>query len=92
MTEAELRRLALAQRAKAILADEVVVEARRFVREELRDAWEKTKPSDTEARESIYMALKVFDRVWQRIEVVFGDGKVIDSQLPENERRGLLNF
>jgi hypothetical protein len=86
------RQIRLAQRAKEILADDVVVEARRYVREELRDAWEKTKPTDAASRESIYMALKVFDRVWLRVETVLGDGKVIDSTLAEHERRGLLNF
>lgn len=92
MTDDERRRLALAQRAKAILADEVVIEAKRYVREELRDAWEKTKPSDTASRENIYIALKMFDRVWQRVEDVLGEGKVIDAALPEHERRGLFNF
>jgi len=93
MTKEELhRQVTLGQRARAILTDEIVVEARRLVREDLLTAWEKSKPSDVDGRERTYLALKMFDRVWEVVERTLQDGKVADSQLPENERRGLLNL
>ena len=86
------RQITLGQRAKAILNDELVTEARRMVRLEIMEAWERSPARDTEGREALYQMLKLHDRVWGKLEQVLGDGKVADSQLPENERRGLLNF
>lgn len=86
------RAINLAQRAKQILSDELVIEARATVRASLLKSWEDSPARDSEGREKLYQMLKLHDRVWSHLEQVLQDGKVADSTLPIEERRGLLNF
>lgn len=79
------------QRAKIILDDELVREARAEVRAEITKAWAESPVRDAEGRENLYLMLRMHDRVWQRLESVLDGGKFADAALPPDQRRGLLN-
>jgi hypothetical protein len=80
--EAELHRIAnRAARAKALIEDDLLKEAFDKLQEEYRQVWENSPPSDSDAREKIYLALRMLPIVRRNIETLIMDGTIARRQL-----------
>jgi hypothetical protein len=68
-------------RAKAILEDEIFVEAIQKVSHELRQEWLSSPIRDTEGREKIYMMEKMLNVLLVQIKSVMETGKLASKQV-----------
>ena len=71
--------------AKAILEDALFVEAFETVRKELLQRWEHSSADEIDARESIWLALQILQKLRLHIESVMTTAemaRVRDSQSP----------
>tara|TARA_R100001594_G_scaffold23978_1_gene46892 strand:- start:1185 stop:1430 length:246 start_codon:yes stop_codon:yes gene_type:complete len=68
-------------RAKAILEDEIFVEAIQKVSSELRQEWLSSPIRDTEGREKIYMMEKMLNVLLVQIKSVMETGKLASKQV-----------
>jgi hypothetical protein len=73
-------------RAKAILEDEIVVEALDAIEAELRGDWEGSRPGDTAAREESYRMLRAAKAFRERLRKVIDDGSVAEAEIEAHER------
>jgi hypothetical protein len=90
MTDRE--RLDRGARAKAFMDDELMVEAFSEIRRRYIDEWEKTPVRDSEAREKIWIMLKLLDKVKGHLEQVVADGKIAEKEIAALEKRKLFGL
>ena len=81
----ELRR---GERARAILDDPLVKEARERLRAELLAAWEASPARDAEGREALWQLLKLSERFFGQFESLVMTGRLAAETLAAAERRG----
>ena len=73
------------QRAQALVNDELLTEAFDTLRTELMDRWENSASTEVEARESIWLAMRLLDRLYGHITSIVETGhmnKVMERQHP----------
>ena len=71
-------------RAKAILEDEIFVEAIQKVSGELDTEWVNSPVRDTEGREKIYMMKKMLNVLLVQLRSVMETGKLASKQINKN--------
>jgi hypothetical protein len=71
-------------RAKAILEDEIFVEAVQKVSGELDTEWVSSPVRDTEGREKIYMMKKMLNVLLVQLRSVMETGKLASKQINKN--------
>ena len=64
------------RKAKAILEDELFVEAFDTLRQELLQRWEHSSTNEAEARESIWLGLQLLLRVRRHFESIIETGEM----------------
>ena len=72
-------------RAKALLDDPVLKEAFDILKEDLMNRWSHSGSTDLEARESIWLAMRLLDRIHGHIRSIVDTGhmnKVMEKQHP----------
>jgi len=72
-------------RAKALIDDPVLKEAFEVLREDLMNRWNHSGSTDLEARESIWLAIRLLDRIHGHIQSIVDTGhmnKVMEKQHP----------
>jgi hypothetical protein len=73
------------EKAKRILQDPLFVEAFDVLRKDLMDRWEHSGSSELEARESIWLAMRLLDRIHGHVTSIIETGhmnKILDKQHP----------
>ena len=70
-------------RAKALLEDPVLVEAFEGFEAELMTVWAATRTADTEARERVWMAIRVLRKVKGALETMIADGTLAKREIDE---------
>jgi len=70
-------------RAQQLLEDDLFIEAFTKTREELLNAWEDSPARDVEAREAIYLSLKMLDKVKACIQEIIETGQLARGTLEE---------
>jgi signal transduction protein with GAF and PtsI domain len=73
-------------RAKAIIEDEIVVEALEAIEAELRSDWEGSRPGDPAGREESYRMLRAAKAFRERLRKVIDDGSVAEAEIEATER------
>ena len=73
------------ERAKNLLQNELFNEAFDVLRKDLMDRWNASGSSELEARESIWLAMRLLDRLYGHINSIVETGhmnKVLEKQHP----------
>ena len=73
------------EKAKNLLSNELFNEAFDVLRKDLMDRWEASGSSELEARESIWLAMRLLDRLYGHITSIVETGhmnKVLEKQHP----------
>ena len=73
------------ERAKSLLQNELFNEAFDVLRKDLMDRWNASGSSELEARESIWLAMRLRDRLYGHINSIVETGhmnKVLEKQHP----------
>jgi len=71
--------------AKRLLEDELFTEAFDVLRKELMDRWEASGSIEVEARESIWLAMRLLDKIHGHITSIVETGhmsKILEKQHP----------
>ena len=71
--------------AKRLLKDELFTEAFDVLRKELMNRWEASGSSEVEARESIWLAMRLLDKIYGHITSIVETGrmsKILEKQHP----------
>lgn len=80
-----------ADRAKQLLADELVVEAREQIEQALWEAFKNSPIRDSEGREHLRLMLDCHTKFFGYLQRVVEDGSLARLEL-EGKRKGLLKF
>lgn len=84
--EDDLRRdVNRAQRAQALINDELLAEAFTKLQNEYREVWEQSPATATAVREKAYLALKMLPVLRSSLEAMIMDGSVARKQLTNLE-------
>ena len=73
------------EHAKRLLNDELLQEAFDTLREDLMSRWIHSGSTDSEARESIWLAIRLLERIDGHIKAIIETGnmnKILDKQHP----------
>jgi len=73
------------ERAKSLLNNELFNESFDVLRKDLMDRWSASGSSELEARESIWLAMRLLDKLYGHIQSIVETGhmnKVMDKQHP----------
>ena len=73
------------ERAKSLLQNELFNEAFDVLRKDLMDRWEASGSAELEARESIWLAMRLLDKLYGHITSIVETGhmnKVMSQQQP----------
>ena len=73
------------ERAKNLLSNELFNEAFDVIRKDLMDRWSASGSTELEARESIWLAMRLLDRLYGHIQSIVETGhmnKVLEKQHP----------
>ena len=73
------------ERAKNLLSNELFNEAFEVIRKDLMDRWSSSGSTELEARESIWLAMRLLDRLYGHITSIVETGhmnKVLEKQHP----------
>ena len=73
------------ERAKNLLSNELFNEAFDVIRKDLMDRWSASGSTELEARESIWLAMRLLDRLYGHITSIVETGhmnKVMEKQHP----------
>ena len=73
------------RRAKALVTDPLLKEAFEVLKEDLMNRWNHSGSTDLEARESIWLAMRLLDRIHGHINSIVETGhmaKIMDKQHP----------
>jgi hypothetical protein len=83
-----------AGKAKALLGNGLLIEARELVRTAILAKWETAPVRDKEGREYLFLQLKALNDVWAVLEQAVADGKIAEHsiKLKEEEQRRLKLF
>jgi hypothetical protein len=73
----EIRR---GRHAQQLLEDDLFREAFRVIREEMLRAWEESPARDVEGRETLYLSLKMLERVRGYLQEVAATGQLAGLQ------------
>ena len=74
-----------ARHANNLLQDELFIEAFDVLKKDLMDRWESSGSTEVEARESIWLAMRLLDRVHGHISSIVETGRmteILDKQQP----------
>ena len=92
MNEGKTRqRQARAEKAAALLRNELFVEAFEFLDEQFVDAWKTSGIDDEEAREKLFQLMQALHAVKGYFQSVVEDGKLAQAQLDEFKRYSRVN-
>ena len=72
-------------RAQSLIDDELLKEAFDVLRKDLMNRWQQSGSTDLEARESIWLAMRLLDKIHGHITSIVETGhmnKILDKQLP----------
>jgi hypothetical protein len=72
-------------RAKSLLDDPLLAEAFVVLKEDLMNSWAHSGSTDLEARESIWLAMRLLDRIHSHISSIVETGhmaEIMDKQHP----------
>jgi hypothetical protein len=73
------------ERARSLLNNELFNESFEVLRKDLMDRWSASGSSELEARESIWLAMRLLDKLYGHIQSIVETGhmnKVMDKQHP----------
>ena len=73
------------ERARSLLNNELFNESFEVLRKDLMDRWSASGSSELEARESIWLAMRLLDRLYGHIKSIVETGhmnKMLDKQHP----------
>ena len=73
------------RRAQSLINDPLLNEAFDVLKEDLMSRWNNSGSTDLEARESIWLAIRLLDRIHSHIQSIVDTGhmnKVLDKQHP----------
>ena len=73
------------RRANALINDPLFIEAFDALKKELLGQWEHSGSTDIDARESIWLAIRLLDRIHSHIQSIIETGhmaEVLDKQHP----------
>ena len=73
------------RRAQALIDDELLNEAFDALKEDLMSRWSNSGSTDLEARESIWLAMRLLDRIRSHLISIIETGqmnKILDKQHP----------
>ena len=73
------------RRAQALIDDELLNEAFDALKEDLMNRWSNSGSTDLEARESIWLAMRLLDRIRSHLISIIETGqmnKILDKQHP----------
>ena len=73
------------RRAKSLINDPLFIEAFDALKKELLGQWEHSGSTDIDARESIWLAIRLLDRIHGHIQSIIETGhmaEVLDKQHP----------
>ena len=73
------------RRAQALVDDELLNEAFDALKEDLMNRWSNSGSADLEARESIWLAMRLLDRIHGHLTSIIETGqmnKILDKQHP----------
>ena len=73
------------RRAQTLIDDELFKEAFDVLKEDLMSRWQQSGSTDSEARESIWLAMRLLDRIRSHLTSIIETGrmaKIIDEQHP----------
>ena len=73
------------EKAKNLLSNELFNEAFEVLRKDLMNRWESSGSTELEARESIWLAMRLLDRLYGHITSIVETGhmnKMLDKQHP----------
>tara|TARA_R110000824_G_scaffold143026_1_gene310442 strand:- start:764 stop:1012 length:249 start_codon:yes stop_codon:yes gene_type:complete len=73
------------RRAKALMSDPLFIESFEELKKELLGQWEHSGSTDIDARESIWLAIRLLDRIHGHIRSIIETGhmaEVLDKQHP----------
>ena len=85
---------ARAMRARALLEDELLIEAFDRLDAEYVKAWRETTARDDDARQRLWQAVQVIAKVRDHLRKLVNDGKLAQKEidaLAEKKRRGLFH-
>jgi hypothetical protein len=80
------REVSRGARARAIIEDEILVEALAAIEAELRADWEGSGPGDAAGREESYRMLRAAKAFRARLRQVIDDGSVAAAEIEAHER------
>ena len=63
-------------RAKSLLSDELFNEAFNMLEQDIKDTWYRTSLSDTEARESLWLSLRLLERIRLHLTSIIETGEM----------------
>ena len=72
-------------RAQSLIDDELLKEAFDVLRKDLMNRWQQSGSTDLEARESIWLAMRLLDKIHGHITSIVETGhmnKILDKQHP----------
>ena len=63
-------------RAKSLLSDELFNEAFTMLEQDIKDTWYRTSLGDTEARESLWLSLRLLERIRLHLTSIIETGEM----------------
>jgi hypothetical protein len=63
-------------RAKSLLSDELFNEAFNMLEQDIKDTWYRTSLGDTEARESLWLSLRLLERIRLHLTSIIETGEM----------------
>jgi len=72
-------------RAKRLLDDPLFIEAFEVLKKDLMDRWEHSGTNELDARESIWLAMRLLDKLYLHVQSIVETGhmnKVLEKQHP----------
>ena len=68
-----------ARRAQSLLNDPLVKEAFETLEKDLLDSWRNSGTSDTETRESLWLAMRLLDRIHIHLQSILETGQMAEK-------------
>ena len=73
------------EKAKRLLSDPLFTEAFEVLRTDLMSRWEHSGSNESDARETIWLAMRLLDKIYNHVEAIVETGrmnKIMDKQHP----------
>ena len=68
-----------ARRAQSLLNDPLIKEAFETLEKDLLDSWRNSGTSDTETRESLWLAMRLLDRIHTHLQSILETGQMAEK-------------